>query len=251
MIDPLDKLAEITASREVTVCDLIDALKPTDEEVCLIQEMSVEQRNNPLWFDARQWRITSSNFGKVCNRQFRQLYPPSLMKSLLGDYGMPRTAAIQWGCNHEADVIRSYMSNRGVLVSECGIFLSTRYPFLATSPDGIVPLSDTCFGLTEVKCPFKHRKSKIAEACEDGSFCLRCVDDTIVLKRMHDYYYQVTGQLALTGAQFCDFVVWTEEDIHIERIRLDNELWDDMVKKLNHFYHTCLGIEILQCLCDM
>ena len=28
-----------------------------------------------------------------------------------------------------------------------------------------------------------------------------------MLKRTHDYYYQVTGQLSLTGAQFSDFVV--------------------------------------------
>jgi len=67
LIDPLDKLAEIAASCEVNVCDLIDALQPTHEEVHLIQEMSIGQRNNPLWFDAHQWRITSSNFGKVCN----------------------------------------------------------------------------------------------------------------------------------------------------------------------------------------
>ena len=140
MIDPLDKLSEIASSREVTTSDLIDALKPTDEEVCLIQEISIGQRNNPLWFDARQWRITSSNFGKVCNRNFRELYPPSLIKSLLGDYGTPHTAPIQWGCDHEADAIRSYTSKWQTPVSECGIFLSTRYPFLATSPDGVIDL---------------------------------------------------------------------------------------------------------------
>ena len=93
LIDPLDKLSEIFTVREVTVDDLVDALKPTSEEVQLIQEMSVGQRNNPLWFDVRQWRVTSSNFGRVCNRNFRQLYPPSLVKSLFGDYGSPYTAS--------------------------------------------------------------------------------------------------------------------------------------------------------------
>lgn len=139
----MDKLVEIAASREVTVCDLIDALQPTDEEVCLVQKMSIGQRNNPLWFDARQWRITSSNFGKVCNRQFRQLYPLSIIKSLLGYYGVPRTAAIQWGCDHEAVAIRNYVSKCQTLdnVSECGIFLSAQYSFLATSPDGIFNLA--------------------------------------------------------------------------------------------------------------
>ena len=79
LTDPLDKLSEIATTRDVTVYDLVNALQPTEEEVQLIQEMTIGQHNNPLWFDARQWRITSSNFGKVCNRQFRQLYPPSLV----------------------------------------------------------------------------------------------------------------------------------------------------------------------------
>lgn len=95
LIDPVDKLSEMLAVRDVTIDDLIHTLEPTDEEVQLIQEMSVRQRNNPVWFDARQWRITSSNFGRVCNRQFRQLYPQSLVKTILGDYGSPHTAAIQ------------------------------------------------------------------------------------------------------------------------------------------------------------
>ena len=73
-------------------------------------------------------------------------------------------------------------------------------------------------------------------------------DSGVILKRTHDYYYQVTGQLALTGALFCDFVVLTEIDLHIECISLDAVLWDDMKSKLAHFYYTCLGLEILECL---
>ena len=95
LIDPLDKLLEIAATKEVSVDDLVETLRPTAEEVELIQSISVGQRNNALWLDARQWRITSSNFGTVCNRAFRKLYPPSLVKTLLGNYGIPHTAALQ------------------------------------------------------------------------------------------------------------------------------------------------------------
>jgi len=119
LIDPLDKLA---ASCKVTVYDLINALRPTHEEVHLIQEMSIGQHSNSLLIDARQWRIASSNFGKVCNRQFRQSYPPSLIKSLLENYGVPYTAPIQW--RNKGDAISSYKSKSH---SECGIFLSTDY----------------------------------------------------------------------------------------------------------------------------
>jgi len=68
----------------------------------------LDKKNNPLWLDARQWRVTLSNFGKVCNRLSSQSYPPSLVKPLLGDYGYPHTAALQWGCDHEADTIQQY-----------------------------------------------------------------------------------------------------------------------------------------------
>jgi len=66
-----------------------------------------------------------------------------------------------------------------------------------------------------------------------------------------DYYYQITGQLALTGAQFCNLIVWTNLEIHVERIFPDNELWTETVGKLAHFYYTTLGVEILDRLCNI
>jgi len=42
-----------------------------------------------------------------------------------------------------------------------------------TLPDGIISLDDkAAFGLAEVNCPFKHRKSTIEEACNDALFDL-------------------------------------------------------------------------------
>jgi len=41
LTDPLDKLCEITTTRNATVHDLVHALKPTAEEVQLIQSKSV------------------------------------------------------------------------------------------------------------------------------------------------------------------------------------------------------------------
>ena len=251
LIDPLDKLCEICANRDVNVSDLVEALRPTAEDVQLIQNMSVGQRNNPLWLDARQWRVTSSNFGRVCNRQFRHSYPLSLLKTVLGDYGTPHSAALQWGCDHESSAVQQYMVATSVQVDECGVFLSVDYPFLATSPDGVIWLGNEEFGIVEVKCPYKHRDSSIEMACQDSAFCLSVDGSQARLKRTHDYYYQVIGQLALSGAKFCDFIVWTKVDFHRERILPDDELWSEMSRKLSHFYMTTLGVEILARLYSM
>ena len=80
LIDPIYKMCDLAATRDISVDDLVQALTQTKEEVELIQCMSIGQRNNPLWLVARQWRVTSSNFGKVCNRLSSQSYPPSLVK---------------------------------------------------------------------------------------------------------------------------------------------------------------------------
>ena len=103
---------------------------------------------------------------------FRQLYPPSLIKSLLGDYGIPHTAAFQWGCYHESDAIQQYMLLSGSQVEECGVFFIERFLYLATSPDGIIRLDNGNFGWVEVKCPYKHHKNSIEVACKDRTFCL-------------------------------------------------------------------------------
>ena len=41
LIDPLDKLREVSAMRDVTMQDLVKTLKPTKEDVLLIQNMSI------------------------------------------------------------------------------------------------------------------------------------------------------------------------------------------------------------------
>jgi len=107
--------------------------------------MSIGQRHNPLWLDARQWRITCSNFGRVHYRAFRYLYLPLLVKHLLGDYGILHTTVLQWGCDHESDIIHRYMQLTGSQVEECGVFLSVQFPYLATIPDGIIRLGNRKF----------------------------------------------------------------------------------------------------------
>ena len=53
LIDPLDKLRDIISTREVSVDDLVEALRPTVEEVELIQAMigckAVENNIQQLW----------------------------------------------------------------------------------------------------------------------------------------------------------------------------------------------------------
>ena len=110
-VHPLSKLQELAKNpSDVTVLDLVSALTPSSkQEVLLIAAMTEGQRLNPLWLDARQWRLTASNYGRVCNRKRNEgYYPPSLLKWILGDYGRASGPAIHWGISNESVALETY-----------------------------------------------------------------------------------------------------------------------------------------------
>ena len=47
------------------------------------------------------------------------------------------------------------------------------------------------------------------------------VGNQITLKRNHMHWFQVQGQLLVSGAKFCDFVTYTKQDLLIKRIETD------------------------------
>ena len=44
---------------------------------------------------------------------------------------------------------------------------------------------------------------------------------------------------------FCDFIVWTERSIHIERIYPDEELWLPNLACVKHFFETAILPELM------
>jgi len=69
------------------------------------------------------------------------------------------------------------------------------------------------FGLVEVKWPYRYRNADLKYAALNKYFYLRSENDVLKLKSTCDYYYQIQGQLALSGLQWCDFVVLTSKSM--------------------------------------
>ena len=59
------------------------------------------------------------------------------------------------------------------------------------------------------------------------------------LNKKHSYFYQVQGQLHIMEVNYCDFIVWNKNDIFVERITPDADLWTDAVKKSEAFFTAC------------
>ena len=200
------------------------------------------QANNLKWHEAKHERITSSNFGMICNMK-ESTKPENAIKSLLG-YSTFSSAFTEWGISHEPAARKKYELVTGKKVVQCGLVVHPKYPHLGASPDGLVN-SD---GVLEIKCPASQKWKNLSplDCCTDSKFyCYVNDKGDVTLKHSHKYFFQVQGQLALTSRKWCDFVIWTLKGISIERINFDQTFWLQMVQKLDKFYTSAIIPELM------
>ena len=72
------------------------------------------------------------------------------------------------------------------------------------------------------------------------NFCLQETETGLQLSRSHPYYMQCQLQMHVTGYKYCDFVVWHEASLHIERLLPDTKLITDAIAKAERFFTLCI-----------
>ena len=88
-------------------------------------------------------------------------------------------------------------------ITESGLVLDPLYPFLDTSPDGLVSCDCCGKGVLEIKCPYSCKQKDLVKAVEEDSqfFLYESEVGAIKLKESHQYYYQVQMKLKLFNAE--------------------------------------------------
>ena len=124
-----------------------------------------------------------------------------------------------------------------------GFFIDAVKPFLGVSPDSIITCNCCGKGVLEVKCPYCNRENLTED--DQKSFCLTKEDEKWKLRRNHSYYYQVETQMMVCKVPHCDFVVWTEKELAVERIVADIEFFNPVLDAVQHFFVYGLLPEIL------
>ena len=162
--------------------------------------------------------------------------------------------ATRYGLAKEEESKQRYMicqqqnGHSNLTIYNCGLFVSSINPWLAASPDGCLLDSSNpsqIVGLVEIKNAFSMKDKSIPEAFTTSStFCLERKNEKYHLKPRHDYFYQVQCQLYCADCEWCDFVLTTDKDMHIERIYRDITWWDLQLKKLKTFYFEALLPEL-------
>ena len=161
---------------------------------------------------------------------------------------------LRWGCTHEKDALKEYenqakLLHENLVVRDAGLYIHCEHPFLGASPDSHVKCSCCGEGVVEVKCPHCAKDNTLEIiANESKQFCLqKDKSGSLHLANDHAYYYQIQLQMAATKTNYCDFVVWSPDssDLYIERIKFNEEFFEESVVKAAHFYKVGVLPELL------
>ena len=251
-------------STDLPTCDLQDLMVSyykanivvNDSRAAYIQlttlKHSSDNKASILWKEERRLRVTSSNVGTIAKRRSTTKVGPLVHQLLYSSFRGNR--ATSWGLLQEEDTekqYREYMKEQCAdfkVNGSCGLYVSTQYPWLAATPDGLVhdPSITPSRGLVEYKNPHTCRNSTIIEAMRNKMIkFLTIINDKVSLKRLHQYYYQVQTAMLCTETKWCDFVVRTSIDFQlVERIRLDKEFCSSFIIKVQEFYFNSILPEI-------
>jgi len=218
---------------------LMNSLSVDENQIAQIEQNTQKQSQSDEWKDCRKYRFTASRFQKVKQRQKQhdtfatsQMYPPDLNNKY-----------VQHGRRFESVALLEYEKamkarNMPVVVLASGLVISQSHPILGATPDAkIIDVGcEDCFGLAEVKCPWTKANVDPLDACSDTSFCMEKTGEKTCLKQTSEYYAQVQGQMGITGAKWCDFIVYTRRGIYIQRVPFNKEYWKSLREKLASYY---------------
>lgn len=195
-----------------------------------IEESTRQQAQSPRWFDEKQKRMTASKFGEICKATERKDLD-ALAKSIIFPASLKRAKACLHGIRYESVAIEEFERQCASVVEKSGLWVLAEHPMIAASPDGIID-EET---IVEVKCPLVAFRKPINPGTVPY---LKDVKGNLSLCVKHQYYHQVQGQMMCSGRKLCKFIVFTEMDMKVIDIPLNENFVDEMKKKLLTFFNV-------------
>lgn len=223
----------------------------SEEKILKVEKATRHQSMNVTWFNQRSGRITASKFKAVCRTSVKK---PSL--SLIKGICYPRkvlftSKATSYGLKHEAEAINTYFAEEKKkhkdmdILNKTGFFISKVHSEIGASPDALVQCICCGRGTVEVKCPYSLCFMDLEEFAAKGTSCLLVENGKYKLNKNHMYFYQVQCQMFATETKYCDFVLWSKQNLYIERILYDELFITENLSKALEFFKYVIKPELL------
>ena len=227
----------IKNSSNINIC--LDKIKNiTKREINTIERRTRLQAKNEDWFHYRKGVITGTLTHRVSNAIRKGGKSDTINKSISKCKYFPLYyPAVIWGRDNEelgiAAFIKAVKSKHYDLkVRRVGLRIDDTHHFIGASIDGLVECSCCEPKVLEIKCPYSIRDGSVAL---DGHK-LRYLTDELMLKRNHQYYYQLQTYLGVYKCKMGYFCVYTPADVLILNIDFDKDFWENLKDELCIYY---------------
>ena len=118
-------------------------------------------------------------------------------------------------------------------VVETELVINQKWLFLGASPDRIRFCK--CHGKTLVECKSPVSKRNLLPGIA-ATEKLRKTTKGFQLKEETTWYYQIQGQIAITGIHHTDLVIYTNKGILIVSVEFNAQFWLRILDKLHFFW---------------
>ena len=203
-----------------------------------------------LWMAERRKRVTASSCGQIA--KCRTMTKVAILVKTLLYSSFRGNTATQWGHIQEPLTKEAYLLEKrrispDIVVIDSGFVVHRHHRWLGASPNGLVddPISADPEGIMEYKNPYSIRLLALEDAASQGidflpspKGCIPPIDTT------HMYFYQVQATMFCTAGKWCDFVVRTTVDLHVERIVFDPDFWRPALLRSRRFYFSAILPEL-------
>lgn len=228
----------------------------TKKDLLKIDTLTQGQSENKKWFSFRHGVITASVAHDVLAK-FKKCFSSSsssvdnLVGKILGYTDSFKAPALSWGIEHEKYARKRYITmsrkkHKYFKCKEAGLTIHNEKFMIGASVDGSINCFCCGFGNLEIKCPFSHRDKNVIEYVSQKDSCLKVVDGQYFLKSNHCYATQMQHQMYVTGASYCDFVVYLPKESCIVRVSRYEEYGSQLVPLLESFFYEHILVELYE-----
>jgi putative phage-type endonuclease len=211
-------------------------------------ECAAESRHTqqtPKWYQSKLLTYGASSAADVCGRGYRKTTALEATEDRFRRYselfGTPPkdtqdTSPMDWGNENEDTARKWFEAVSGLRVDEYGVLKLPAHPWLAVSPDGVIPLPPAADGtprnrLLEIKCPYylwrsngRHPYAKHPQNVPP--YYYDQVQCTMGVMHMHDVLYPAQPAWNVVD---CDFVVWQPGTLWVTRVPFDQTYFEDKI----------------------
>ncbi len=209
-----------------------------------------------VWATERRKHLTASMISGVVSARNEDVEKRLLERHVNPSSFVPY--ACSYGIKHEAGaraLYKTYMKEKGydVKVIKSGLLVNQAHPHLAATPDGIVITGDARCPVLLLECKTvadfsKGQPKNLREIIAlRGNFYAKVDKETdqIVIRRSHQYYYQVICQLGVAGLKLAHLAIYLPrlQSLHVIEVEFDQAVWDKIASRSEKFYERHMSTD--------